>query len=198
MDGSSAFARVLFVSVLVLAMARSARASTYVVYIPLDSPIYDELDTLDSLGYTPDYIDEIKPISRIEAARLTIEAQDSLNEAQQPDAIAREIVRNLRDELHEEVALLQANNENNPPTAVLHPLQRAEVQYIYSTGPERYWRGASRKHAERGRGHAFASQQRWDRDGARQQRGRAMECMGRLRRISYRIRRGSGGGSDGA
>ncbi len=138
-----AFARVMFVSVVVLAMARSARASTYVVYIPLDSPIYDELDTLNSLGYTPDYIDEIKPISRIEAARLTIEAQESLNEAQQPDAIAREIVRNLRDELHEEVALLQANNENNPPTAVLHPLQRAEVQYIYSTGPERYWRGAS-------------------------------------------------------
>ena len=124
-------------------LTRPARASTYVVYIPLDSPIYDELQTLDSLGYIPDYLDEIKPISRIEAARLTIEAQANLGEAPHPVAIAHEIVRELRDQLHDEVGLLQANNENNPPMAVVHPLQRAEVQYVYSTGPERFWRGAS-------------------------------------------------------
>ncbi len=133
----------LFALAIALTMPRLVRASTYVVYIPLDSPIYDELDTLNSLGYIPDYIDEIKPISRIEAARLTIEARVDLNESSHRDALAREIVRELRDQLHEEIGWLQTNNENNPPTAIVHPLERAEVQYIYSTGPERYWRGAA-------------------------------------------------------
>ena len=72
---------------------RFATASTYVVYLPLDSPIYEELDTLNSLGYLDDYLDEIKPISRIEAARLTIEAQAHIADSSRPDQIARDIVR---------------------------------------------------------------------------------------------------------
>jgi hypothetical protein len=124
----------------VVATARPAHASTYVVFLPLDSPIYDEIDTLNSLGYLYDYLDEIKPISRIEAARLTIEAQSHLDDASNPDTIAREIVRDLRDQLHEEIGWIQSNNEDNPPTAILHPLDRAELQYIYSRGPERFWR----------------------------------------------------------
>jgi hypothetical protein len=133
----------LFAFALALTIAHSAAASTYVVYIPLDSPIYDELNTLDSLGYIPDYIDEVRPISRIEAARLTIEAQTHINDATHPDSIAREIVHDLRDQLHQEVRLLEANREDNPPTVVVNPLERAEVQYIYSNGPERFWQGAS-------------------------------------------------------
>lgn len=125
----------------VLVMASRASASTYVVYIPLDSPIYEELDTLNSLGYLDDYLDEIKPISRIEAARLTIEAQAHVADSSRPDQIAREIVRDLRDQLRLEVGWIQSNNENNPPTAILNPIQRAELQYIYSRGPERFWQG---------------------------------------------------------
>jgi hypothetical protein len=124
-----------------MALARSSIASTYVVFLPLDSPIYDELDTLNSLGYLDDYLDEIKPISRVEAARLTIEAQSHLDDAPNPDTIAREMVGDLRDQLQEEVGWIQSNEEDNPPTAILHPLDRAELQYIYSDGPERYWRG---------------------------------------------------------
>jgi hypothetical protein len=130
----------LLAMALVMATARLAMASTYVVYLPLDDPIYDELDTLDSLGYIPDYLDEIKPISRIEAARLTIEAQDRVGDSPHPDAIAHEIVRDLRDVLHDEVRWLEANREDNPPTAILNPLDRAELQYIFSRGPKRFWR----------------------------------------------------------
>lgn len=122
--------------------ARPARASTYVVFIPLDSPIYDELQTLNDLGYLDDYLDEIKPISRIEAARLTIEAQSRVSEASHPDMIALQIVRDLRETLHFEVQLLQTNNEDNPPTAIANPMDRAEIQYIYSHGPERFWRSS--------------------------------------------------------
>ena len=137
---NASMAVLLLAMALVMATARLAMASTYVVYLPLDDPIYDELDTLDSLGYIPDYLDEIKPISRIEAARLTIEAQDRVGDSPHPDAIAHEIVRDLRDVLHDEVRWLEANREDNPPTAILNPLDRAELQYIFSRGPKRFWR----------------------------------------------------------
>jgi hypothetical protein len=126
----------------VLLAVQSASASTYVVFIPLDSPVYDELQALNDLGYLDDYLDEIKPISRIEAARLTIEAQQRILEAPRTDAIAREIVHELRDEFREEIRWIETNNENNPPTAMLNPIERAELQYIYSTGPQRFWRPA--------------------------------------------------------
>jgi hypothetical protein len=135
---ASAAALALFA--LLVAISRPTGASTYVVFLPLDSPIYDEFDTLNSLGYIDDYLDEIKPISRIEAARLTIEAQAHVADASQLDSIAREIVRDLRDQLRVEIGWIQSNNENNPPTAMLDPLDRAELQYIYSRGPERFWR----------------------------------------------------------
>jgi hypothetical protein len=130
----------LFAMALVLLVVRAAGASTYVVFLPLDSVIYDELDILNSLGYLYDYLDEIKPISRIEAARLTIEAQSNFDDSSTPDAIAGEILHDLRDQLREEIGWLQSNKEDNPPSAILHPLERAELQYIYSRGPERFWR----------------------------------------------------------
>ena len=126
---------------LLLTIARPAHSSTYVVYLPLDSPVYDELDTLNSLGYLDDYLDEIKPISRIEAARLTLEAQQQLIDGRHNDAIARRLVGELREQFRAEIQLLRTNNEDNPPTAMLVPIERAELQYIYSTGPQRFWRG---------------------------------------------------------
>ena len=125
--------------VFVLTTARLAAASTYVAFIPLDDSIYDELETLDSLGYLDDYLDAVKPISRIEAARLTLEARRRLSDAPNPDPIAAEIVRDLRDVLREEVGWLESNREDNPPTAILNPMDRGELQYIYSHGPQRFW-----------------------------------------------------------
>ncbi len=60
---SAVTAWVLPAIAVLLSIASLAGASTYVVFLPLDSPIYDELDTLNSLGYLEDYLDEIKPIS---------------------------------------------------------------------------------------------------------------------------------------
>ncbi|HLX36832.1 MAG TPA: capsule assembly Wzi family protein, partial [Candidatus Binataceae bacterium] len=139
--GTFAIQAAVALILLMLSIVRSACASTYVVFIPLDSPVYDELETLDSLGYLEDYMDEIKPISRIEAARLTIEAQQHILDAPRTDAVARAIVRELRDEFREEIGWIRTDNENNPPTAMFNPIERAELQYIYSTGPERSWRG---------------------------------------------------------
>jgi|YelNatPaOPRAMG01_1025707.scaffolds.fasta_scaffold01927_2 hypothetical protein len=129
----------LLLSVLMFAVfVQLASASTYVVYIPLDSPIYNELSTLDGLGYLDTYLDEIKPISRMEAARLTLEAQANLREAKSPDRIAVEMIHALRRQLHDEVGWLNDGEEDNLPT-MFHPLHRVEAQYVFSSGEPRRW-----------------------------------------------------------
>ncbi|HLI63606.1 MAG TPA: capsule assembly Wzi family protein [Terriglobales bacterium] len=114
----------------------AVRASTYVVYIALDDPAYDELDKLNGMGLLDDYLSEIRPIARVEAARLTLEAQRNLDEAEQPDALAGVLIRSLREEFHEEIQWLENDHEDNPPT-MIHPLERVEAQYIYSSGTRR-------------------------------------------------------------
>lgn len=63
--------------------AHSARASTYVVYVALDDPVYQELDTLNGHGLLYDYLSEVKPIAQVEAARLVLEAERNLDDSEQ-------------------------------------------------------------------------------------------------------------------
>ena len=133
-----------FALAITISGAKSLFASTYVVYLPLDSPIYDQLETLNGLGYLDDYLDEVKPISRVEAARLTLEAQTNISEANRPDGLARGLVRDLRDQLRDEVGWLESNKEDNPPT-MARPIDRVEAQYIYSHGRQRLWEFQSPK-----------------------------------------------------
>ena len=121
-----------------LLVAASACGSTYVVYIPLDSSIYSELETLDGLGYLDTYFSEIKPIGRVEAARLTLEAEANLAESERSDALAGAMLTALNDQLSEEIGWLKSNAEDNQPT-MIHPLEGAGIQYLYSTGPRRHW-----------------------------------------------------------
>jgi hypothetical protein len=123
-------------------LGRPAAASTYVVYIPLDSPVYTELDTLNSLGMLETYLSEIKPIARVEAARLTLEAARMMSDTTRETApspalpLALAMVSALRAELAEEIGWLENDAEDDQPT-MLMPLSRIETQYVYSTGPRR-------------------------------------------------------------
>jgi len=119
-------------------MVGDARASTYVVYVPLDSSIYDELGTLNDLGYLRTYLPEIKPISRVEAARLTLEAESYFERAARPDPLARSQLAALRLQLHEEIGWIEHNAEDDQPTMV-QPTQRVEAGYVFSSGPRRQW-----------------------------------------------------------
>jgi len=114
-------------------------ASTYAAYIPLDSPIYLELDNLNGLGLLDTYLNEIRPICRVEAARLTLEAQRKLEDSEEKDALASSLLDTLRKQLPEEINWLETNNENNPPTMV-QPLERVEAQFVYTRGEQRMWR----------------------------------------------------------
>src|SRR5271166_1131650 len=123
-------------AVWLLAFAPSARASTYVVPVALDDPCYQELDTLNGLGLLDTYLSEVKPISRVEAARLTLEAEKNLEASERSNALAQSVLRALRAELREEVSWLENNSEDDQPT-MLHPIERLEAQYIFSRGDRR-------------------------------------------------------------
>src|SRR5579884_3027658 len=109
----------LILAILVLAGAcgSATYASTYVVYIPLDSPIYTELDTLNSLGMLETYLSEVRPISRVEAARLTLEAErmvsGSENAPSPAQPLARAMIEELRRELATEIGWVQDDAEDD-------------------------------------------------------------------------------------
>jgi hypothetical protein len=117
-------------------IARPAFASTYAAYIPLDSSIYDELDTLNDLGLADSYLSEIQPISRVEAARITVEAESKLSEMQSQNALARSVISALRMQLPDEVQWIEQDHEDNLPT-MFHPIERIEGEYVLSEGKRR-------------------------------------------------------------
>jgi hypothetical protein len=117
-------------------IARPAFASTYAVYIPLDSSIYNEIEELNDLGIVDSYLGEIKPITRVEAARLTVEAEARLSESRTPSELARSIITALRMQLPEEIGWIEQDKEDGLPTMV-HPIERIEGEYVYSQGTRR-------------------------------------------------------------
>jgi capsule assembly protein Wzi len=119
-------------------LAPNSSASTYVVYIPLDDPIYQELDTLNGLGFLDDYLAEIKPISRIEAARLALEAQRNMAASGENNPLAAALADRLALELADEVNWVKTETEDSLPS-MLHPLGRLEAAYIYSSGGVHFW-----------------------------------------------------------
>jgi hypothetical protein len=117
-------------------IARPAFASTYAAYIPLDSSIYDELATLNDLGLADSYLSEIQPISRVEAARITVEAESKLSEMQSQNELARSVISELRLQLSDEVQWIENDHEDNLPT-MFHPVERIEGEYVLSEGRRR-------------------------------------------------------------
>src|SRR5271170_2030153 len=102
-------------AIALMAAARPALASTYAAYIPLDSSIYNELDTLNDMGLADSYLSEIQPISRVEAARITVEAEAKLSEMQDENPLARNIINTLRMQLPDEVQWIEQDREDNLP-----------------------------------------------------------------------------------
>jgi Capsule assembly protein Wzi len=133
---SASWQAAIAILVVMLSLAARVEASTYVVFIPLDDPIYDELDTLDRLGLLDSYLPEVKPISRVEAARLVIEAETNIAQVKAPNPLAGEMLDALRSELALEIGWLEDDHEDNLPTMV-RPVQRLALQYVYSSGERR-------------------------------------------------------------
>lgn len=126
----------LLAALIVVALIGKAAASTYVVEIPLDSPIYVELDTLNGLGLLDTYLPEIRPISRIEAARLVLEARDNLAREGSHNDLAHSLIARLRKQLGAEMSWVAEDGEDNLPNLV-HPFGRVEFGYLFSRGERR-------------------------------------------------------------
>ncbi len=103
--------------------------------IPLDSPAYSYLEKLASFGLITSDVKGIKPFSRAEAARLTLEAEKRLADGAAADgALAPALVGELRRFLAREVRLL---NEPDVPLFAVDPLSSLRARYVYLDGTPR-------------------------------------------------------------
>jgi membrane-associated phospholipid phosphatase len=75
-------------------------------FVPLDSWVYPELDRLAALGYIATSIEGLKPWTRMECARLTEEARESLADGGTNNNEAEELVDHLEQEFGYETNLL--------------------------------------------------------------------------------------------
>ena len=75
-------------------------------YVPLDSWIYPALDRLAALGYLPKFVQAIRPIARLECARLTLQAQEETGYPEIKTESAR-VILDLRREFAVELANLE-------------------------------------------------------------------------------------------
>ncbi|MGA2191916.1 MAG: capsule assembly Wzi family protein [Nitrospirota bacterium] len=104
--------------------------------IPLDSPIYTDLDKLSGFGLINTDIHGLKPYSRAEAARLVLEAEDNLQKLG-PDApeLAAEIIQRLHDLLPRELDLYK--QEDKAPNLDMDLLSDMRLRYVYLQGEPR-------------------------------------------------------------
>ena len=114
--------------------ARLAFASTYAAYVPLDSSIYDELDTLNDLGFARQ-LPFGNPADHAASRRRASRSRPSreLSEMQDPNELARSCINALRLQLPDEVQWIEQDHEDNLPT-MFHPVDRVEGAVRFVAG----------------------------------------------------------------
>jgi hypothetical protein len=125
---------VLFLAALTGAGNAWALSSTN---IPLDSPIYSYLEKLASFGLITGDIAGIRPYSRAEAARLTLEAEQNLID--KGDDLDQGVVAALLAELHRTLSreLHLLSEPENIPAFAAKPLSSFKVRYVFLDGVAR-------------------------------------------------------------
>lgn len=105
--------------------------------IPLDSPLYLYLEKLAGFGIITSNIQGIRPFSKAEAARLTLEAEDNLagidNEAAR--SFAASLLARIRELLPREISL--HHEQEKAPPFDYNPLSSARIRYVYLDGVPR-------------------------------------------------------------
>jgi membrane-associated phospholipid phosphatase len=79
-------------------------------YVPLDTWIYPAFDRLIALGFIRTGFLDMRPWTRLECARLVVEAQDRLNEDDPYQSEAAALYHSLQTEFNSETALLSGGN----------------------------------------------------------------------------------------
>ena len=128
---------VVFVAVVQLALAGVADCAVVSsANVPLDSPIYSYLEKLSGMGLVTSDIWGVRPFSKAEAARLTLEAAQQLSRLDGEAAVvAAGFVQRLKELLPRETTL-RATGEQ-PPLFDANPVASARVRYVYLDGVPR-------------------------------------------------------------
>ena len=82
-------------------------------YMPLDSWVYSAFDRLIALGYIHTGFEDMRPWTRMECARLVVEAQDQINEDDPEQNESSRLYHSLQKEFRWEEDLLEGGNNAN-------------------------------------------------------------------------------------
>lgn len=127
--------RVLLLLLLFTGMAFCATcslASPVSAPLPLDSWVYPTLDKLAGAGLLESSLQGTRPYTRLEAARLFLEAKRHVHTRLSPRVVF-ELLERLETELHDQVIELSHQDGITPPS-YLKPMQSAEVHYVFREG----------------------------------------------------------------
>jgi hypothetical protein len=109
--------------------------------IPLDSPVYSYLDKLAGLGLIKGDVKGIRPFSKAEAARLLLEAEESMSGIdadKQP--FAQELITRMHELIPREVSL-RKNPDQKPPIIDHNLVSSMRFRYVFLDGlPRSYER----------------------------------------------------------
>jgi hypothetical protein len=103
--------------------------------IPLASPIYIYLEKLAGMGLITSDIKGLKPYSKAEAARLTLEAARHISQGDRDDIppLAMQLVTRIRELLPREI-FLKENPHDKATTIDLNPVASMRQRYVYLDG----------------------------------------------------------------
>jgi len=117
---------------LLILSAGGALANSMSAPLPLDSWVYPALDKLAGTGLIDSSLQGSRPYTRLEAARLTLEARQHARADKAPRAIFESLDR-LETELREQIAELGPRDGASTPT-YLKPLRSASFSYLFQEG----------------------------------------------------------------
>jgi len=105
--------------------------------IPLSSPVYLYLDKLAGMGLVTGDVKGLKPFSKAEAARLTLEAVKCISERDTAaPPLAMELVTRLRELLPREL-FLRSNPDRKPQFVDYNPVAALRARFVYLDGVAR-------------------------------------------------------------
>ncbi len=104
--------------------------------LPLDSPVYAYLDKLAGFGLISSDIKGIKPFSKAEAARMTLEAERNSSEKTTVNPLVSELLKRLHDLIPRELSMYQ-NSGGKTILVDYNPASSIRLRYIWTNGAPR-------------------------------------------------------------
>lgn len=107
------------------------------VNVPLDSWVYPVLDRLSGLGLFSSYLKGTKPVTRLEVARLLVEASyRGVQVSEKAKPLIEYLLERLREEFSVELASLGVGGEKAPKNFV-RVIDELKARYVYVDGEPR-------------------------------------------------------------